>query len=208
MQEHGSAQEHWERAYQRSADDALSWYQSDPVLSVQMIEATGLGSEARVLDVGGGTSRLVDCLLDAGYRAPGILDLSASALQRARARLGSRAASVEWFRADIRTFASPHTWDIWHDRAVFHFLTDPGDRAAYRDVLLRSLVPDGHLVMATFGLTGPERCSGLPTARYSCAMLQDELGGGFLLVESRQERHRTPGGKVQDFVYCRFRRVL
>jgi SAM-dependent methyltransferase len=195
---------HWDHAYAAVASGSRSWYQSEPTLSLRLIEATGFGPEGRVLDVGGGTSYLVDRLLANGYAHVGVLDVSPTAIGEAQDRLGADAARVEWFVADVTSFASPHTWEIWHDRAVFHFLTSPSDRKAYMAVLLDSLVPGGQVILATFGPSGPERCSGLPVVCYSAAALAVELGSEFHLVQSLDEAHTTPAGRVQDFLYCRF----
>lgn len=200
----GARAEHWDHAYAASTAPCRSWYQAEPSLSLHLIAAAGFGPEARVLDVGGGTSYLVDRLLARGHSRVGVLDISTAAIEEARVRLGADAGRVEWFVTDVTQFEPPHAWDIWHDRATFHFLTDPCDRAAYRRVLLDSLVPGGHAILATFAPSGPERCSGLPAVRCSAADLAAELGAEFTLVESVPEAHRTPGDKVQDFLYCRF----
>jgi SAM-dependent methyltransferase len=160
----------------------------------------------RIVDVGGGTSTLVDALLAGKFGNVGVLDISGTALRLAQERLGTDAGRVEWFTADVLQFASPHPWDIWHDRAVFHFLVTARDRAAYRQTLQRSLAAGGHAVISTFGPEGPTRCSGLDVVRYSPEELHAELGPAFSLIESQEEVHRTPGGKNQQFVYCRFRR--
>jgi ubiquinone/menaquinone biosynthesis C-methylase UbiE len=159
-----------------------------------------------VIDVGGGTSRLVDCLLDAGLGHVGVLDVSETALERTADRLGDRAALVQWIVSDATEFQPTNQWDLWHDRAVFHFLVDQSDQDRYRDVLLRSLEPSGHVVMATFGPRGPERCSGLPVVRRDPDGLQRALGTEFELLENLIEEHTTPKGAIQEFLYCRFRR--
>jgi SAM-dependent methyltransferase len=200
----GARAEHWDHAYAAATASCRSWYQAEPSLSLRLIAATGFGPDARVIDVGGGTSCLVDRLLARGYAHIGVLDVSRAAIDEARVRLGADAGRVEWFGTDVTRFEPPHQWDIWHDRATFHFLTEPEDRAAYRRVLLDSLVPGGHAILATFAPSGPERCSGLPAVRYGAADLAAELGAGFTLVESVAEAHTTPAGKVQDFLYCRF----
>lgn len=206
MTEGGSREAHWNRVHGK-APETLSWYQAEPTLSLQLIGDTGFGSTARILDVGGGTSFLVDRLLDSGYSATGVLDVSEVAIERARIRLGERARKVEWFREDVTRFVSPHEWDIWHDRAVFHFLTEAQDRAAYRAALFRSLSPGGQVILATFGPTGPEVCSGLPAVRYSATSLRRELGAGLTLLESTPDSHVTPGGAAQDFMYFRLGRT-
>ncbi len=200
----GARAEHWDHAYEAATASRRSWYQAEPSLSLRLIAATGVGPEARVLDVGGGTSYLVDRLLARGYSRVGVLDVSRAAIDEARVRLGADAGRVEWFVTDVTRFEPPHAWDIWHDRATFHFLADPCDRAAYRRALLDSLVPGGQVIIATFAPSGPERCSGLPAVRYGADALAAELGGDFTLFESIAEAHTTPAGRVQDFLYCRF----
>jgi len=197
---------HWERVYQSNADHEVSWYQPRPETSLKLIERCEPAPSARVIDVGGGTSRLVDCLLDAGYGHVGVLDVSELALERTAERLGDRAASVQWIASDATEYQPTLSWNLWHDRAVFHFLTDEVDRERYRQALLRSLEPKGHVVMATFGPQGPERCSGLPVIRRDPESLEQALGSEFELLESLIEEHKTPKGAVQEFLYCRFRR--
>ena len=160
----------------------------------------------RVLDVGGGTSFLADRLLALGYKV-GVMDISEVALDQSKARLGTEATAVEWIHADVLNFVPRHPWDVWHDRAVFHFLTDQRDRLAYKSTLLRTLASDGVAVIATFGPNAPERCSGLPTVRYSAELLARELGEDFVLTADALELHRTPRGETQAFVYCAFRRA-
>jgi 2-polyprenyl-3-methyl-5-hydroxy-6-metoxy-1,4-benzoquinol methylase len=195
---------HWSNVYRTKEAASASWYEARPESSLRMIEASGLGPAARVLDVGGGAASLVDALLDAGYNTVGVLDVAQEALDIARARLGERATNVEWFDSDVLAFRSPHPWDVWHDRAVFHFLTEPDDRAQYTRVLLDSLAPNGQVVIATFGPGGPERCSGLPVARYDAARLAEVVGPDLHLVEDRLEIHTTPGGALQQFLFARF----
>ncbi|NIN70718.1 MAG: methyltransferase domain-containing protein [Gemmatimonadetes bacterium] len=196
---------HWERIYATNAPDEVSWFQAKPETSLRMIEASGVGPDGLIIDVGGGASTLVDYLLDAGYKNVSVLDWAPRGPEQARARLGSRADEVKWIEADITRFEAPHRWDLWHDRAVFHFLTDGADRAAYRASLFRCVASGGQVIIATFGLEGPRRCSGLDVVRYSPDSLAAELGAGFTLVESEAELHRTPKGAVQTFNYCRFR---
>ena len=172
-----------------------------------MIEAAGIGPGARVINVGGGASRLVDHLLDRGYRSLTVLDISGSALELGRRRLGHRAALVEWIEADITASAPRGRFDLWHDRAVFHFLTEPDHQRAYANALNACLAPKAHAVIATFAEDGPKRCSGLDVVRYSPQLLCSTLGSGLELVTSRHEQHQTPNGTVQSFVYCLFRRV-
>ena len=197
-------QAHWSTVYRTKDPARVSWYQARPGPSLLMIAAAGLGPEARVLDIGGGASALVDALLAAGYRHLGVLDVAPEALAITRARLGERAGEVEWFEGDLLAFRSPHPWELWHDRAVFHFLTDPEDRARYRRVLLDSLAPGGQAVVATFGPEGPERCSGLPVQRYDAEALAAALGPDLRLAAHHVEVHTTPSGGEQQFLFARF----
>ena len=203
-----SRQSHWERVYAKSAPDEVSWFQPYPSVSLELIEACDLASDARILDVGGGASRLVDTLCDRGFAQLGVLDVAEQALSESKQRLGSRADAVEWLVADVTAFTTPHQWDLWHDRAVLHFLTDSQDRTAYRHTLLESVAPGGHVIIATFGPDGPTRCSDLDVRRYSAESLQETLGSDLELIESRKEAHQTPRGVVQQFLYCRFRRLM
>jgi hypothetical protein len=196
---------HWDTVYRTKAPDSVSWFQKEPAVSLDLIAKAELRDGASILDVGGGTSFLVDRLLDLGY-APGVLDVSSVALELTKTRLGSRRTQVEWFVGDVQSFSPPHPWDLWHDRAVFHFLTAPRDRASYWSVLRKSLSQEGTAVIATFGPNGPQRCSGLPTVRYGPEDLQREAGEGFALTHTAVETHVTPGGGLQEFVYVSLRR--
>jgi len=199
-----SRKEHWENVYATKTDGEVSWTQVDPRTSLTLItEVTPPGT---VIDVGGGTSVLVDRLLDAGY-ALTVLDISQGALDRARQRLGAREAQVRWVAADVTAVEDLGPFDVWHDRAVFHFLTDPGDRRKYIALAERSVRLGGHLVIGTFALDGPEKCSGLPVERYDGKKLAAELGKGFNLKEELAETHLTPWGKPQQFHYAVFERV-
>ena len=200
----GEREAHWAHVYSSNAETSVSWYQAEPRVSIEMI-GRAASPPAWVIDVGGGTSHLVDFLAERGYRA-GVLDISDRPLEVVRQRLGGAAAQVEWFVADATEFVSPHRWDVWHDRAVFHFLIDARDRRKYREALLAATAPGSQIIIATFGPGGPERCSGLPTMKYSPEELQRELGQEFELVDTEWEDHRTPGGKIQQFVYGRFER--
>ncbi|MDP6351238.1 MAG: class I SAM-dependent methyltransferase [Alphaproteobacteria bacterium] len=199
--------EHWESAYRAKPVEELTWYQDTPRVSLAMIRATGLRAAGRILDVGGGASTLVDHLLDAGYENLSVLDFSEAGLNRARQRLGRRAGRVRWITADVTEWRAPHRVDLWHDRAVFHFLTEPTDRDAYLAVLRQSLEPRGHLILSSFALDGPEKCSGLPVRRYDSEAFGALLGGEFSLRDSQYEDHQTPAGVVQKFITCRFRRL-
>lgn len=202
------ARQHWQQVYSSKPADAVSWFQPRAETSFALIEAAGLAPDAPIIDVGGGASVLVDELLAAGHRRLAVLDLSTAALEVARHRLGARAADVDWIEADILEADLPRShYALWHDRAVFHFLTSAAERAAYRARLQHALAPDGQLVVATFAEDGPTRCSGLPVARYSLAALQAEFADGFAPVTDRHEIHHTPGGGEQRFVYAHFRRI-
>lgn len=195
---------HWEAVYRDKGAEEVSWFQPSPDLSLALIEASGTPRQAQLIDVGGGASRLVDRLLETGYGNVSVLDISAAALEQSRARLGAGAKTVQWLQADITQAELPGRYRLWHDRAVFHFLIDAQARAAYLERLENHLEPGGQAIIATFALDGPERCSGLPVQRYSAQSLAQTLGARFRLLESTTERHTTPAGGVQAFVYCRF----
>lgn len=199
-----SRHQHWEDVHADVDDSRLSWYQQIPALSLEFIENTGIGRDARIIDIGGGTSRLVDVLLHRGYEDITVLDIADNALELARQRLGEAASKVEWIHADITRWAPGAAYDVWHDRAVFHFLTEAVDREAYKQHLRQALKPGGHVIIATFAPDGPVRCSGLPVRRYSPEALAAELGSEFALVESEREDHHTPGDAVQRFQFSRF----
>lgn len=202
-----SCKSHWEGVYGGKAARELSWYQPRPALSLRMIHGAGLAPDAPLLDAGGGASTLADALLEAGYSNLTVLDLSAAALAAAQARLGPRAAQVRWLEADITGAALPAAgFSLWHDRAVFHFLTTPETQRAYVDAVLRALQPGGHLIVASFAADGPERCSGLPVQRYSAPTLARAFGPAFRLLTQDSEAHQTPGGAEQRFVYCHLQR--
>ncbi|NIM50884.1 MAG: methyltransferase domain-containing protein [Gemmatimonadales bacterium] len=197
---------HWERVYAAKSPWEVSWYQLHPTLSLRLIEMCELGPEAGIIDVGGGTSNLVDELLARGFADLALLDISERALDQNRARLGPKAQNVEWIAADVTAFEPPRRWHLWHDRAVFHFLTEAEDRAGYRRALNEAVLADGFVIVATFGLKGPKRCSGLDVVRYSAKSLAAELGPEYELVQAQDEAHKTPSGKTQAFTYCLFRR--
>ncbi len=199
---------HWENVYTTKSTDAVSWFQEHANLSLDLIKATGAGRDAGIIDVGGGASTLVDDLLAEGYTDLSVLDLSGAALQAARKRLEAQADKVHWIEADItQADLLPGRYDIWHDRAVFHFLTDAADRAAYVRTVLRSVKPGGHVIVATFAEDGPMQCSGLPVMRYGADELHDEFGAAFTLLKHQKEAHRTPFGTEQQFVYCYCRKI-
>lgn len=200
-----SRKSHWEGVHSTKAPESVSWYQPRAVRSLEFIERTGIGPAARIIDVGAGASVLVADLLDAGYRDLTVIDISAAALDRSRAQLGKRATNVTWIESDVTTAGLPAgAFDLWHDRAVFHFLVDPGDRQAYLQSLQRALRPGGHAIIATFAEDGPQRCSGLPVQRYSPRQLHAQLGEAFTLLHHEHEEHLTPGGAVQRFQYSLF----
>ncbi len=199
---------HWEHIYETKDVTDVSWFQEHAVLSVRLIRATGLDTTARIIDVGGGASTLVDDLLSNGYSEVTVLDISGAALQRSKDRLGQRAENVTWVEADITQANLPENYyDLWHDRAVFHFLTDETDRAAYVKTVQRCVKTGGHIIVASFGLGGPEKCSGLNVVRYSPESMHDEFGDDFELVDSTTETHHTPFGTDQEFVYCYCRKA-
>jgi SAM-dependent methyltransferase len=198
---------HWEEVYAARSSDSLSWYQQGGGLSLEWIRQLDLPPSAAVIDVGGGTSQLVDELLAAGYHDLTVLDLSPQALATSRSRLGHAGGRVSWLAEDITRVDLPAArYDLWHDRAVFHFLTTAPDRQAYVDRLHRSLRPGGRVIMATFAETGPERCSGLAVMRYGPESLHAALGEDLRLVRYATEHHTTPSRAVQDFNYCLFER--
>lgn len=197
---------HWEAVYQQRPLDAVSWYQSYPTRSIALIRASGIDTKEAIIDVGGGASFLVDTLLQDGFKDVTVLDISPTVLDRVRDRLGKLATNVSLIQADVTTFAPSRRYALWHDRAVFHFLTAPEDRARYLRVLDSALTPDGQLILAAFGPEGPERCSGLPVTRYGATSLSDALGPVWSLQESSLEEHRTPAGAAQQFFYALFRR--
>jgi SAM-dependent methyltransferase len=203
------SKDHWERVYSTKPTNAVSWFQEHAELSLRLIRGTGVPYSASIIDVGGGASTLVDDLLFHGYSALTVLDLSGAALSAAKARLGSRAAKVQWVEANIMSAPLPvHGFDVWHDRAVFHFLTTKAEREAYVEAVLRSVKPGGHVIVATFAEDGPTQCSGLPVIRYSATELHAEFGSPFTLLQHEREEHHTPFGTVQKFVYCYCRKAI
>lgn len=197
---------HWQNVYATKGEAEVSWFQASPAISLEMIRAASPDRAAAIIDVGGGASRLVDALLQDGYRNLAVLDISANALDTAKKRIGATASTVDWIVADVTTWRPAKTWDVWHDRAAFHFLTDPHDRAAYVERLRSAVASDGQVIIATFAPDGPEKCSGLPVQRHDSASLSAELGPEFELVETRSETHHTPWHSTQAFQFSRFRR--
>lgn len=194
---------HWEHIYETKASTQVSWYQEHARFSLQCIRKTGIQKTDAIIDVGGGTSTLVDDLVAEGYQHISILDVSAAALQFTRQRLGRHAVDVNWIEADITQADLPEqAYNLWHDRAVFHFLTQPADRQRYVDIVRHAVKPGGHVIVATFAPDGPDRCSGLEVMRYKPESLHSEFGNGFDLVDSANEIHHTPFGTEQNFIYC------
>jgi SAM-dependent methyltransferase len=198
---------HWENVYQTKGERDVSWFQESPETSLELIRATGVNVDASIVDIGGGASRLVDALVEAGFGNVTVLDLSEKALAISRARLGARCAKVKWIAADVTTWEPSETHDVWHDRAAFHFLTEPKDRAAYAARVARAVRARGHVIIGTFGLDGPKRCSGLPVTRHDAASIGEVLGPSFELIESRNHAHQTPMRAIQRFQFSRFRRL-
>ena len=194
---------HWEAVYTTKSVERVSWYQPHADKSMDLIGASALPRTAHIVDVGGGASTLVDDLLADGYSQLTVLDLSAAALAESQRRLGPLAERVQWTVADI-TMAefTPHSVDLWHDRAVFHFLTTAEERAAYVRQVLRAVKPGGHVIVATFGANGPLQCSGLPVMRYEADGLHAEFGEAFALLSHDEQVHHTPFGTDQQFIYC------
>ncbi|MBA4034299.1 MAG: SAM-dependent methyltransferase [Bradyrhizobium sp.] len=204
--ETASRQSHWENVYTTKGENEVSWYQQSPAPSFELIMQAGATHASAIIDIGGGASRLVDHLVDHGFEDITVLDLSAAALEAARRRLESRADRVHWIVADATAWEPVKAYDIWHDRAAFHFLTDENDRAAYIARLARGVRAGGHAIIGTFALDGPEKCSGLPVARYDSASLTLALGSEFRLVDTRRHEHATPWGSRQMFQFSVFRR--
>ena len=199
--------QHWETVYRSKAAGDVSWFQPHAASSLRLIGGC-TDRDAHIIDVGGGASVLVDDLADAGYRNLSVLDLAESALATSRSRLGERAQSVQWIAGDITRAELPAArYDVWHDRAVFHFLTDPADRARYVEQVLKSVKPGGHVIIAAFGPGGPLQCSGLDVMRYAPDALHAEFGAPFRLLRHETEIHHTPSGQEQEFVYCYCRRT-
>jgi len=198
---------HWNTVYHTRSERDVSWFETLPEVSLRLMEAAGLSSETCVIDVGGGDSHLVDALVARGLDCLAVLDVAGAALDRARTRLGAKASVPIWIEADVTGEWSLKPIDIWHDRAVFHFLTDPEDRTRYGAHLRQTLKVGGTAIVATFAPDGPEKCSGLPVVRYSPAALSQELGSDLSLVETVAHTHTTPWGATQSFQYSRFVRI-
>lgn len=201
-----SDKSHWNAVYSRKEEAQLSWHQSDPSVSVEFMEKAGLTAASSVIDIGAGTSRVVDALVSRGLTDLTVLDVSQAALDATRSRLGQDGNTVTWIAGDITLWRPMRTYDVWHDRAVFHFLVDPEDKAAYIERLSSGLATGGHAIIATFAPDGPQTCSGLPVARYSPEVLAQTLGEEFALIDQRFQSHTTPWGQPQSFQYSLFQR--
>ena len=194
---------HWEKIYVDKQPQELSWYQKEPVLSLQLIRNAKLAHDAPIIDVGGGASVLVDYLCEDGYTNVAVLDISAKALAYCQVRLGDNANRVEWYEEDVTKFKPPHQFSLWHDRAVFHFLTEQDQKKKYIEILNKSLKPGGYLILAAFAIGGPSMCSGLDIVQYNSEKLLKDLGEGYILIEEVKEMHITPAKKEQLFSYFR-----
>lgn len=203
----GDRQAHWETVYASKGESEVSWFQEEPHPSLDLIDLTGATSASKIIDIGGGVSRLVDHLLARGFGNVTVLDLSEEALNTARARLGADAGKVKWIAADVTGWQPAETYDVWHDRAAFHFLVDVAGQAAYVERLRRALRRGGHAIIGTFAPDGPEKCSGLPVARHSAQTIAALLGAEFELIDSRRHEHVTPWQAVQKFQFATFRRT-
>lgn len=197
---------HWDTVYGEKSEAQLSWHQDEAKVSIELAEIAGVTEASSVIDIGGGTSRLAGALLAMGLSDVTVLDISQVALDAARDHLGQSGEKVTWISADITSWRPDRFYDLWHDRAVFHFLVDPGERAAYLHTLAKAVNAGGHAIIATFAPDGPERCSGLPVVRYSPADLADLLRENFEPVTHRHHMHQTPWGKGQSFQFSLFRR--
>ncbi|MGB6285760.1 MAG: class I SAM-dependent methyltransferase [Xanthobacteraceae bacterium] len=200
-------QAHWRKVYKEKGEKQVSWFQEKPAISLELIHGIGVKQNSAIIDIGGGASRLVDVLIRDGYRDLTVLDLSDDAVAITRSRLAERAVLVKWIVADMTEWEPSREYDLWHDRAAFHFLTEAADRAAYLDRLTQAIRPGGHAIIGTFAIDGPERCSGLPVMRYDATLLSAALGRAFALIGTRRHDHTTPAGGVQQFLFSVFRRV-
>ncbi|MDH5184049.1 MAG: class I SAM-dependent methyltransferase [Gammaproteobacteria bacterium] len=199
--------QHWDNIYTQKSSTEVSWYQKEPLISLDLIEKCHFHVDDYLIDVGGGASHLVDYLLRAGYQHLMVLDISAKSLEIAQQRLGDEAAKVLWLESDITEFSPSLTIDLWHDRAVFHFLVEPSDRRRYIDALDKTLKSGGHVIIAAFALGGPTQCSGLDIVQYDAKKLMIEFGDGFRILDQQSEMHMTPANKPQQFTYYRLQKL-
>jgi trans-aconitate methyltransferase len=200
-------QAHWQKAYKEKGERQVSWFQEKPAISLELIHGVGAKPNSAIIDIGGGASRLVDILVSEGYRDLTVLDLSDDAIAITRSRLAERAVLVKWIVTDVTEWEPSRQYDLWHDRAAFHFLTEAADRAAYLDRLVQAIRRGGHAIIGTFAIDGPERCSGSPVMRYDATLLSAALGPAFALIGTRHHDHTTPTGGLQRFLFSVFRRV-
>ena len=198
---------HWSKVYYENSPLSVSWYQNQPKLSLELILSTKVASHEAIIDVGGGASILVDHLIKEYFTNLAVLDISEKALSITKKRLGNSAKNIDWFESDITKFDSPKKFTLWHDRALFHFLTDSIDRKNYVKVLNNALKPEGHLIIATFAMGGPEKCSGLEIIQYNSEKMIAELGDNFKLIKERAEEHITPAKKTQNFIFFHFIKI-
>jgi hypothetical protein len=198
-------QTHWENVYTTKSEKEVSWFQETPAPTLELLALIGATSRSAVIDVGGGASRLVDSLVSQGYQDITVLDLSPAALAAAKARIADKADRGQWIAVDVTTWEPSRAYEVWHDRAAFHFLVDPADQTAYRDRLRRALRRGGYAIIGTFAVDGPQMCSGLPVARYDAQSLGALLGPDFVLVDARSHEHVTPRGAKQRFQFSTFR---
>ena len=198
---------HWGDVYQEKSPSEVSWYQKEPKLSLELIRRTNVAANDAIIDVGGGTSVLVDYLSKECFKNLTVLDISENAIAISKKRLGDSAKRIEWIVSDITQFDTSQKFSLWHDRALFHFLTDPSDRKIYVKALIKAIRTEGHLIIATFAIGGPEKCSGLEIVQYDSDKMIVELGDNFSLLEERKEIHITPANKEQEFIFFHFLRV-
>lgn len=198
---------HWDTIYQTKELKDVSWYQPSPITSLGLIEKSGVTKDARIIDIGGGDSFLADSLLEKGYSDITVLDISETALNRAKQRLGDAASKIKWIAADVAGFTPAEKYDLWHDRAAFHFLTGEADIAAYVKAVTDALKPGGTLIIGTFSTEGPKKCSGIEIRQYSEETLEQVFKNSFRLLECLRVDHPTPSGTLQNFVFCRFTRI-
>ena len=195
---------HWNRVYEKNLPNEVGWYQDYPKMSLKLIAITEIGADGSIIDIGGGTSKLPGILLDQGYKRLTVLDISGKSIEKAKIQLAENSNRITWIEADVTKFNFKEKFDVWHDRAVFHFLTEVEGRKGYINSLNQALRLNGHLVIGTFGLDAPPKCSGLPVVRYEPETLHHELGNNFDLAETFFENHVTPSGVRQKFIFCRF----
>lgn len=202
-----NTEKHWENVYESKEIDKVSWYQENCTATLDMIRQVPHDGNSSIIDVGSGATQLISSLLSMGQKNITALDISKTALSKAKAQLGQKADKINWVHASITTWSPDKVYDLWHDRAVYHFLTEEADRKAYVSTLKKALKKGGTLIISSFGLDGPEKCSNLPVRRHSPEMFDEELGPEFKRVECRTVEHETPWSSTQQFVYCRYQRL-